>query len=98
MTKSEYLLICLQEECGEVIQTTSKCLRFGLDNHHPNSDEENWETLTKELVHVQAIIQELVQGAVVGSHNYFPQEHSAKIRRLNKYMDVSKDCGILERK
>ncbi len=31
MNKTEYLLVCLAEECAEIQQAVDKALRFGLD-------------------------------------------------------------------
>lgn len=37
MTKTEYLLVVLSEECSEIQQAVTKALRFGLSDIHPNN-------------------------------------------------------------
>src|SRR5215211_1747580 len=47
LTRDE-LLVLLIEECGEVIQAATKCLRFGYDRDQPGYGV-NHEVLAKEL-------------------------------------------------
>lgn len=44
----EQLLILLIEECGEVVQAATKCLRFGWDRDQPDYGV-NHEVLAKEV-------------------------------------------------
>lgn len=55
----EELLILLIEECGEVIQAATKCLRFGYHSDHGVGYGVNSEVLSREIGDVQAIIDEL---------------------------------------
>ena len=52
------LLICLTEECAEVIQATTKCLRFGYSRLYPGYGV-NHEVLAKEVGDLLAIIEAL---------------------------------------
>ena len=54
MNITQTLLIHLMEEFGECIQSTSKCLRFGIDHKH--YEESNVERLRNEFEQVVAII------------------------------------------
>jgi NTP pyrophosphatase (non-canonical NTP hydrolase) len=56
MTKNEILLICLMEECGEVVQAASKCLRFTEEHKHINYNKHNKERLIDELHQLIALI------------------------------------------
>lgn len=47
MTRDE-LLVLLIEECGEVIQAATKCLRFGWDRYEPDYGI-NSDVLSKEI-------------------------------------------------
>jgi NTP pyrophosphatase (non-canonical NTP hydrolase) len=47
MTRDECLILLI-EECGEVIQAATKCLRFGWDRNHPNYGV-NHEVLAEEI-------------------------------------------------
>lgn len=58
LTRDE-LLILLIEECGEVIQAATKCLRFGYHSDHGVGYGVNSVVLSRELGDVQAIIAEL---------------------------------------
>ena len=48
MNKLEHLLVVVNEECAEIQQATSKALRFGLYNGHPNKETMNEEDILIE--------------------------------------------------
>ena len=52
------LLICLVEECSEVIHAATKCLRFGFDRTHPGYGH-NREVLAREVGDLLGVIDEL---------------------------------------
>lgn len=58
LTRDE-LLILLIEECGEVIQAATKCLRFGFDVDHGVEYGNNRIVLSREVGDLEAIIREL---------------------------------------
>lgn len=55
----EDLLVLLIEECGEVIQAATKCLRFGFDADHGMGYGRNDFVLAKEVGDLVAIIDAL---------------------------------------
>ena len=61
MTKltREDLLVLLIEECGEVIQAATKCLRFGFDADHGIGYGRNDLVLAKEAGDVAAVLDAL---------------------------------------
>ena len=65
MTKLEELLVILQEECAEVIQSASKCRRFGIDNMYTKGSGTQRENLTKELGDLQCMIDLCIDHGVV---------------------------------
>ena len=65
MTKLEELLVILQEECAEVIQSASKCRRFGIDNMYTKGSGTQRENLTKELGDLQCMIDLCIEQGVV---------------------------------
>ena len=65
MTKLEELLVILQEECAEVIQSASKCRRFGIDNMYTKGTGTQRENLTKELGDLQCMIDLCIEHGVV---------------------------------
>jgi NTP pyrophosphatase (non-canonical NTP hydrolase) len=48
MLSREQILVLLIEECGEVVQAATKCLRFGWDREQPDYGV-NHEVLAKEI-------------------------------------------------
>ncbi len=55
MNAQEYMLVALIEECNEIAQAASKCLRFGLKDHGPFSELNNLELLQLEVNDFYAI-------------------------------------------
>ncbi|WP_242590139.1 MULTISPECIES: hypothetical protein [Enterococcus] len=77
----------------------SKAIRFGFDDHHPSrADETNEEQMLTEFYQLTAMIEELQkQGIIEG----FTQEKIEKVKqnkidKVYKYMDYSKEKGLLE--
>jgi hypothetical protein len=60
----EDLLILLVEECGEVIQAATKCLRFGFDVDHGVGYGLNSQVLSKECGDLQAVMDALPLNAL----------------------------------
>ena len=54
----EDLLLLLIEECGEVIQAATKCLRFGWDREFPTYGH-NGDVLSEEIGQLSAVVSEL---------------------------------------
>lgn len=52
-------LILLIEECGEVIQAATKCLRFGFNSSHVPAYGINHEVLARECGDLLAVIEAL---------------------------------------
>lgn len=99
MNKTEYLLVCLMEEAAEVQQIAAKCLRFGLDNYHPNDSERktNFNELRRELDDLDAIrvmLQTVIKRQLRGDY-YWPTIQE-KENKVFHYMNVSRDCGTLQ--
>lgn len=54
LTRDE-LLVLLIEECGEVIQAATKCLRFGYDVDHGVGYGNNQDVLSREFGDLAAV-------------------------------------------
>jgi hypothetical protein len=63
LTRDE-LLILLIEECGEVIQAATKCLRFGFDVDHGTGYGLNSDALSRECGDLQAVMDALPLNAL----------------------------------
>jgi hypothetical protein len=99
MNKSEYLLVCLMEECAEVQQIAAKCLRFGLDNYHPSDEAKtpNYQELRRELNDLDGIrIMLHVETRLPFEPEIDQTTPMKKINKVRRYMEVSRGCGTLE--
>lgn len=94
MKKEEHLLVCLSEECAEIIKAVDKSLRFGLDDHHPNESASNYDRLEYELNDLYGVVELLSD---VGLH--FPVDKNQveeKKEKLKKYMEYAEAKGMIE--
>ena len=58
LTRKDFLIL-LVEECGEVIQAATKCLRFGFDVDHGVDYGNNRMVLSREVGDLLAIVDAL---------------------------------------
>jgi hypothetical protein len=89
MNKTEHLLACLSEECGESIKVASKALRFGLDHIWPEKGLPNRRILEGELADLVAVAELL--GLKIRE-----MDKAGKRRKLRKMMALSVRLGTLE--
>lgn len=61
MLTREELLVLLIEECGEVIQAATKCLRFGVDRYDPRDPGKgsNYTVLSEEIGDLYGVVSGL---------------------------------------
>lgn len=95
MYKIEYLLACIAEEGSEVSQIACKALRFGLNDHAPNSDMSNGELIVKELNDLLAVVEMLKDEGyplpMVGDRDDIQQKKD----KVERFMEYSKRSGHL---
>ena len=98
MNKIEYLLDCLMEECAEIQKAASKTKRFGMDDFHPRDPKEtpNWKLLEHEMYDLYAIVLMLQSEAVIGGIDLQSPKIGAKIDKVERYMEYSRERGTLE--
>lgn len=80
LTRDE-LLVLLIEECAEVIQAATKCLRFGFDADHDVGYGRNDHQLAKECGEVAACCQALGLDEEIGEKAFeakIPRAEAAK--------------------
>ncbi len=96
MFKIEYLLTCVSEECGEIIQASGKSSRFGLFDHAPNSSICNIDNLVKEVNDLLAVIEMLGDEGVIVDRIGDREDIEKKKEKVLHYMEYSKKSGCLE--
>ena len=95
MNKEEHLLTCLSEECGEIIQSVSKALRFGLDDSYPEKAITNRQEIFTEFVDLMGVMEYLIrEGVIIPSENVGEQIEN-KIAKINKWMEHGRKNGTL---
>ena len=63
-SKQQEILDITQEECAEVIQSISKCRRFGINNSHKNGQTQR-ENLTQEIGDMLCMIDLMLEHNIV---------------------------------
>lgn len=94
MTKLEYLLICVMEECDEVSQRASKCARFTMDEIQHGQDHTNEERLTYEFSDLWAVM------GILHDEGYLkqmvdPEAVARKRAKLHEMMCYSAIKGVI---
>ena len=97
MTKKEYLLTCLAEECIEVAKEVHKALRFGLDDTNPATKQTNAEAIKNELTDIVAVLEELKRvGVLLAPYSKDSEYYKNKVRRIIEWANYSNKKEILE--
>ena len=96
MTKTEHLLACLCEEAGEIIQATTKALRFGLDGSYFDGTR-NDNAIKREIYDLIGIVR------LLEDHGIFPvlslnncDAIESKKHKVLKNMQIAVKLGTLE--
>jgi len=83
------ILLILQEECAEVTQAVSKCMRFGPDQMKPGKNRTNINMLEEEIGDVLAMI-ELLQDLNIGvTKEGLDAAKCAKFEKLKQWSNIS---------
>jgi hypothetical protein len=93
MNRLDELLLILSEECAEIIQTTSKCRRFGMDSTH--NEESNRERLEHELGDFMAMFKLLMEETNL-SEAHIMECAEAKLIKVEKFMTNKKGLSAPE--
>lgn len=97
MTKSEYLLVCLIEECAEIQKAATKMLRFG-NNHGSGTTtvmiNQNRENIAHELEDLAGVVEMLRDDDVIRPPHTLATQ--AKKEKVERYMEYSRSIGCLE--
>jgi NTP pyrophosphatase (non-canonical NTP hydrolase) len=85
MNRLEELLVILSEECAEVSQAASKCIRFGMTATHPLHPESNQLRLEQELGDFLAMMKLLIEENSLNEANIMSAAE-AKLIKVEKFM------------
>lgn len=96
MNYKEYLLVCLAEECAEVIQNCTKIQRFGWHDRNITIENArtNLEELNLEFNDIIAIVQLLAgRGVDIGTDDKLIK---AKTERTHKWANYAAQQGRVD--
>ncbi len=99
MTRRQFLLTKLMEECAEVAQRASKQSRFGTYEAQPGQSTTNKDRLNDEILDLKAIVVLLREEGELppnGDYADFAFEMSKRRERIEKYYRYSQECGMTE--
>lgn len=92
MNRLEHLMTILNEECAEIVQATTKALRFGLDEGR-DIQGTNVERMRKEVNDLLAMVEMLEKEGVDLSPDY--AHRAQKKAKVEHYLLYSTECGTL---
>ncbi len=93
MNRQEHLLVCLTEECAEIIKAADKALRFGLDDGYPNTSRTNLTDLSNEINDLRGVIELLHADGVTLTVD--TNKITEKKKRVEQYLQYSLQRGTL---
>ncbi len=88
LTRDERLVL-LVEECGEVIQAATKCLRFGWDRDQPDYGV-NHKVLAKEVGDLLGVVDAL--GLDLDTMELFRKMKMSKAERVKRELSANPDA------
>jgi NTP pyrophosphatase (non-canonical NTP hydrolase) len=93
MNVQEHLVVCLAEECGEVIQAATKFLRFGAMDRKPGTNITNSRKLYDELCDVETLIKMLRDSGAIGG---IPQATTEKEHKVLDHIVIARKLGTIQ--
>ena len=94
MDRTEHLLVCLAEECGEVVQAVGKALRFGLEDSRPEAMATNAQDISREINDLIAVVELLEECGALPRHHTI-RDIEAKKAKVEAFMKYAEECGRL---
>ncbi len=82
------ILLILQEECAEVTQAVSKCMRFGPDQLKPGKDRTNIQMLEEEIGDLLAMVELLTDLKIGVTTNGISKAKKAKFVKLKTWSSI----------
>ena len=82
------IMLILQEECAEVIQAVSKCMRFGPDQIKPNKQVSNVGMLQEEIGDLLAMVELLTDLDIGVTTEGLEQAKKNKFEKLKQWSNI----------
>ena len=82
------IMLILQEECAEVTQAVSKCMRFGPDQMKPGKERTNLNMLEEEIGDLFAMVELLVDMNIGVTNEGLEKAKLAKFEKLKKWSNL----------
>jgi NTP pyrophosphatase (non-canonical NTP hydrolase) len=82
------IMLILQEECAEVTQAVSKCMRFGPDQMKPGKDRTNLNMLEEEIGDLFAMVELLTDLNIGVTTEGLEQAKLKKFEKLKKWSNL----------
>jgi hypothetical protein len=95
MTREQFLLIKLAEEATEVAQIALKTAQFGMEEKHPDLQENNKQRVHAELNDLTAIIEMLNKDHDFGFLAHHDHIKAKKIK-VDKFYEYSRTLGKVQ--
>ena len=87
--QTKELLLILQEECAEVTQAVSKCMRFGPDQMKPGKVRTNINMLEEEIGDLFAMVELLTDMNVGVTVEGIKEAKLNKFHKLKKWSNLT---------
>ena len=87
--QTKELLLILQEECAEVTQAVSKCMRFGPDQMKPGKNRTNINMLEEEIGDLFAMVELLTDMNVGVTVEGIKEAKLNKFNKLKKWSNLT---------
>jgi hypothetical protein len=87
--QTKELLLILQEECAEVTQAVSKCMRFGPDQMKPGKNRTNLNMLEEEIGDLLAMVELLTDMNIGVSTEGLTEAKKNKFEKLKKWSNLT---------
>lgn len=112
MTETDYLLVCVMEECNEVSQRVSKALRFGLGEIQPGQGKTNAARIREEVYDLHGALEALMRHLedrdaderILDDLDFDANSPEcsaaieAKIVKIREYLDHSEILGLVTKR
>lgn len=87
--QTKEVLLILQEECAEVTQAVSKCMRFGPDQMKPGKNRTNINMLEEEIGDLFAMVELLTDMNIGVTTEGINEAKRNKFHKLKKWSNLT---------